>query len=77
MNLNLKQSYESIFKEVEQTFRPRENYTHNFVINELSYIVSLADKEIKNLRKREVSVGLHSIALGLVLGLILGSYFVS
>lgn len=43
--------YESEFRIKEKEFRPRENYSHQKVVEELANIVKRADLEIEELNK--------------------------
>ena len=45
--------YEYMFRKIESSFRPRKDYTHKEVVEDLAYLVSMADKQIDGYRKRE------------------------
>jgi len=45
--------YERMFRKLESSFRPRKDYTHKEVVEDLAYIVRLADSQVEAYRNRE------------------------
>jgi hypothetical protein len=48
--------YERMFRKLESSFRPRKDYTHKEVVDDLAYLVSMADSQIEGYQKREDKV---------------------
>lgn len=42
-------NYEKLFRRLEASFRPRKDYTHKEVVEDLASVAQLADSQIKHL----------------------------